>query len=201
MPQLCCNTFCAFFLVLTFFRVTLYTMCTRISSSGGRHYLQMVAGYRDLQEKVKIKLLANLGRLDRLPTEKLDPLIKGLNRAVECLENTAHELLHAPSRTYGTVFVLHELWQDIGFDHALKQTLRSNRRSIDVEARVRAMVRNRLCNPSSKLGYLRWLETIAMPAIPPQTITHQHLLRAMDTLMDNSGAVEKAIARQIRPPC
>ncbi len=60
------------------------------------------------------------------------------------------------------------------------------------------MVFNRLCDPTSKLGCLRWLETVAMPAMP-DTDTHQHLLRAMDALMDNADAVEDALARQVRP--
>jgi hypothetical protein len=45
------------------------------------------------------------------------------------------------------------------------------------------MVFNRLCDPSSKLGVLRWLDSVAWPAgfglddAPP---SHQHLLGAMD---------------------
>ena len=60
------------------------------------------------------------------------------------------------------------------------------------------MVFNRLCEPDSKLGCLRWLETVAIPAMP-DGVTHQHLLRAMDALMDNGEVVEDALARQIRP--
>ena len=68
--------------------------------------------------------------------------------------------------SYGTVFALHELWKDLGFDRALNRALRSGKRGIDVVALVRAMVFNRLCDPTSKLGCLRWLETLAMPAMP-----------------------------------
>jgi hypothetical protein len=50
------------------------------------------------------------------------------------------------------------------------------------------MVFNRLCAPDSKLGCLRWLDTVAMPAMP-ETVTHQHLLRPMDALMDHAEAV------------
>jgi hypothetical protein len=157
-----------------------------------------VEGHRDAEGKVRIKVVANLGRLDRLSPDKLDPLINGLNRAVGRLENTAHEITHDPARTYGTVFALHELWKDLGFDHALNRALRSGKRSIDAEALVRAMVFNRLCDATSKLGCLRWLETVAMPAMPA-TVTHQHLLRAMDALMENAEGVEEALARQIRP--
>ena len=173
-------------------------MYTRITESGGRRYLQLVEGHRDEAGKVRIKVVANLGRLDRLNGGKLDPLINGLNRAVGRVENTASDVVYESALGYGDVFALHELWKDLGFDSALRKALRSSRREIDAEALIRAMVFNRLCAPDSKLGCLRWLETVAMPAIP-ETVTHQHLLRAMDALMDHADAVEEALARQIRP--
>ncbi len=69
-------------------------MYTRISRSGGRSYLQLVEGHRDAQGKVRITVIASLGRLDGLTPSKLDPLINGLNRAVGRLENTAHEITY-----------------------------------------------------------------------------------------------------------
>jgi len=173
-------------------------MYTRISESGGRRYLQLVEGHRDELGKVRIKVVANLGRLDKLSPGKLDPLINGLNRAVGRLENTASDVSYESSLAYGDVFALHELWKDLGFDRALQRALRSGRREIDAEALIRAMVFNRLCAPDSKLGCLRWLETVAMPAMP-EGVTHQHLLRAMDALMDHAEVVEIELARQIRP--
>jgi hypothetical protein len=173
-------------------------MYTRITTSGGRSYLQLVEGHRDEEGKVRIKVVANLGRLDKITPGKLDPLINGLNRAVGRLENTASELTHDPARTFGDVFALHELWKDLGFDKALARALRSGKRQMDVEALVRAMVFNRLCEPDSKLGCLRWLETVAMPAMP-EAVTHQHMLRAMDALIDHADRVESELAKQIRP--
>jgi hypothetical protein len=185
-------------------------MYTRISESGGRRYLQLVEGHRDELGKVRIKVVANLGRLDKLGPGQLDPLINGLNRAVGRLENTASDIAYDSSLAYGDVFALHELWKDLGFDRALSRALRSGRREIDAEAsplslgpmalqwQLRAMVFNRLCDPTSKLGCLRWLETVAMPAMP-EGVTHQHLLRAMDALMDHAEVLEIELARQIRP--
>jgi hypothetical protein len=60
------------------------------------------------------------------------------------------------------------------------------------------MVSNRLYAPDAKLGCPRWLETVAMPAMP-EGVTHQHLLRAMDALMDRADQVERELAKQIRP--
>ena len=173
-------------------------MYTRISQSGGRRYLQLVEGHRDEFGKVRIKVIANLGRLDKLSPGQLDPLINGLNRAVGRLENTASDIAYDSSLAYGDVFALHELWKDLGVDRALGRALRSGRREINAEALIRAMVFNRLCAPDSKLGCLRWLETVAMPAMP-EGVTHQQLLRAMDALMDHAEAVEIELARQIRP--
>jgi hypothetical protein len=185
-------------------------MYTKITQSGGRRYLQLVEGYRDDAGKVRHRVVANLGRVDGLTPEKLDPLINGLNRVLGRAENTSSNIEHEPAQSFGDVFALHELWKDLGFDRALGRSLRSGKRKLDVEAsplslgpmalqwQLRAMVFNRLCDPSSKLGCLRWLETVAMPAMP-ETVTHQHLLRAMDALMDHAERVEIELAKQIRP--
>jgi transposase len=173
-------------------------MYTRITKTGDRQYLQLVESFRNDRGQVRVRVLANLGRLDKLSPEKLDPLINGLNRAVGRTENTSSEIVQEAGRAHGNVFALHELWQELGFQKALSRTLRSSRREFDAEALIRAMVFNRLCEPDSKLGCLRWLETVAMPGMP-DGVTHQQLLRAMDAVMDHAGAVEEALARQVRP--
>ena len=76
-------------------------MYTCISESGGRRYLQLVEGHRDELGKVRIKVVANLGQLDKLSPGKLDPLINGLNRAVGRLENTASNVSYESSLACG----------------------------------------------------------------------------------------------------
>lgn len=173
-------------------------MYTKITRSGGRQYLQLVEGYRNEQGKVRHRVVANLGRLEELSPAKLDPLINGLNRALGRGENIALPVEIESSKAYGNVFALHELWTELGFDRALGRSMRSGRRQIKADALVRAMVFNRLCDPASKLGCLRWLETVAMPDMPAK-VEHHHLLRAMDALMDHVELVETELARQIRP--
>ena len=170
----------------------------RINESGGRRYLQIVESYRNEAGKPRHRVVANLGRIDGMEDGHLDALIRGLCRVTGRDEPTKLEISHAPARAFGDVFALHALWTDLGFDLALGRALRSGKRKLDVEALVRAMVFNRLCEPTSKLGCLRWLDTVAMPAMP-ETVTHQHLLRAMDALMDHAERVEMELAKQIRP--
>lgn len=173
-------------------------MFTRITESGGRRYLQIVESFRNEAGKPRLRVIANLGRVDEMKDGQLDALIRGLSRAAGRTEPAKLEIRYGAARGFGDVFALHELWKDLGFDRALGRALRSGKRGIDAEALIRAMVFNRLCEPESKLGCLRWLETVAMPAMP-ETVTHQHLLRAMDALMDHAERVEMELARQIRP--
>ena len=72
-------------------------MYTKVTQSGGRRYLQLVEGYRNEAGKVHHRVIANLGRVDELTPEKLDPLINGLNRVLGRAENTASELAHEPA--------------------------------------------------------------------------------------------------------
>ena len=63
----------------------------------------------------------------------------------------------APARSVGDTWLLTALWKKLGFADAFRRILR-NRRQFDTERLLRVMVFNRLCDPESKLGILRWLE-------------------------------------------
>ena len=64
---------------------------------------------------------------------------------------------------------------------------------------LRVMVFNRLCDPDSKLGVLRWLETVCLPGIDTSGIAYQHLLCSMDALMDQRDKVDEVVSSLLRP--
>jgi transposase len=172
-------------------------MYTRITRSGGRSYLQIVEGYRS-PAGVRQRVVANLGRLDRLDGQTLDPLIHGLQRALGRVPASAPVPQYDTALAFGDVYALNELWSSLGFGQAIQRALRSSRRSFDAEALVRAMVFNRLCAPDSKLGCLDWLQTVSIPGMP-EAVTHDQLLRTMDALMDHAEAVHTRVADQLKP--
>ena len=172
-------------------------MYTRITRSGGRHYLQIVESYRT-NTSVRQRVIANLGRLDQLRDRDLDPLINGLNRALGRAESSAQRVEYDSALAYGDLYALHQLWNELGLGRAIASALRSSRRSFDAEALVRTMVFHRLCAPDSKLGCLEWLDTVQMPGLPSKP-THQQLLRCMDALIDRADAVEARMTAQLRP--
>ncbi|MGE4071554.1 MAG: hypothetical protein AB7E72_10300 [Lysobacterales bacterium] len=126
-------------------------MDTRPTRSGGRTFLQIVEGYRS-EGKVRLRLIANLGRLELSQPKQLDSLFNGLNRALGRAENTAAPVEYNSARTFGDVYALHEKWVSLGFRDAVRRALRSSRGELNAEALVRAMVFNRLCAPDSRLG-------------------------------------------------
>ena len=173
-------------------------MYARITRSGGRSYLQLVESYRTDNGGVRQRVIANMGRLDQLVPSDLDPLINGLNRAIGRTTNEAFIPEYESAKAFGDVFMLQQLWHQLGFSKVIRKALRSTRRDFDAEAAIRAMVFNRLCAPDSKVGCLEWLETVAIPELPA-TLSHNHLLRAMDALIDNAETVEDLMAEQMRP--
>lgn len=98
----------------------------------------------------------------------------------------------------GDVWVLDQLWKELGFD-ALAGVFRKARYTTRVEHAIRVMVFNRLCDADSKLGVLRWLQTVSMPQVDVQALTHQHLLRSLDALMEHQEAVDDVVASLLRP--
>lgn len=149
-------------------------MFVKITTSGGRRYVQLAESYRDDAGRVKERTVATLGRLDQVGGE-LDSVINGLlkvsGREPMGERPAAPSVAFESARVLGDVWALTELWKELGF-RTLRRVFRRTRHTTDVEALIRVMVLNRLCDPDSKLGVLSWLETVALPEVDVKAITH-----------------------------
>lgn len=175
-------------------------MFVKLTHSGSRSYVQLVEAYRDDAGRPKQRTVATLGRLDQLSSE-LESVISGLLRVTGKsvpVAAAAPRLSFESARDFGDVWALTELWNSLGFD-GLRRVFRPTRHAIDVEALIRVMVLNRLCDPESKLGVLRWVQTVTLPGKMAESIDHQHLLRAMDALVEHQDKVDAVLASLLRP--
>lgn len=176
-------------------------MHVKITTSGPRRYVQLVESLRDDRGRIRKRTVATLGRLDQVG-DSLDAVINGLlkvtGREPAVGDAAKPEVRFESARALGAVWALNELWWTLGFAE-LRRVFRRTRHQIDVEALVRVMIFNRLCDPESKLGVLRWLETVALPDMPARAITHQQVLRSMDALVEQQEAVDGAVAKLLRP--
>ena len=175
-------------------------MFVKITRSGSRRYVKLVESYRDDQGRPRQRIIASLGRLETVASGSSSALINGLLRASgqPTLDDGTGEAEFAQARSVGDTWLLTSLWKDLGLDEAFRQVLGKKRR-FNAEHLLRVMVFNRLCDPESKLGVLRWLDDSLIPGVDQEAISHQQLLRTMDTLADCSEALNEVLARQIRP--
>ena len=183
---------------------TLAPIFIKVTNSGGRRYAQLVESFRNDAGQPRQRTLATLGWLE--PGGDVDRLITALSSA-QGREDAAGgstriaDLRFLDARAAGDVWALWHLWSALDLE-GLSLAWRRSRTELDVLACLRAMVFNRLCDPSSKLGVLRWLDTVALPrgfgfdAGPPE---HQHLLRAMDVIDDHADAINERLAFLMRP--
>ena len=182
-------------------------MFIKLTKSGPRRYLQLAESYRDENGRVKQRTIASLGRLEKIDAN-FDSLIRGLERVtgrksaadtnIASAKDNNPAISFGPARALGDVWTLTQLWNELGFNR-LAQIFRSSKCKLDVEAMLRVMVFNRLCDPDSKLGVLRWLETVCLPGIDTSGIAYQHLLRSMDALMDQRDKVDEVVSSLLRP--
>ena len=177
-------------------------MFVKLTKSGPRRYVQLAESYRDADGKVRQRTIASLGRLEAVG-EQLDSIVRGLHRVTgrelpDPVETPAPQIDFSPSLALGDCWVLDSLWHQLGFDR-LAAVLNSHRKRYSPEALLRVMVFNRLCDPQSKLGILRWLERSWVPGVDRAAVTHQRLLRTMDALVDSQSAIDGIVSSLLRP--
>ena len=180
-------------------------MFLRRTRSGPREYLQLVESYR-VAGGVRQRVLFSFGRIDQLDAAQIQTLVRGFERytGVAGASSAAAQTASAPpviecasARSLGDTWVLSQLWTSLGLNAALRRALGARRAAH--EPWVRAMVFHRLCDPGSKLGTLRWLETATVPGVDHERAHHSALLRAMDALEDIATALEVQVLAALRP--
>jgi transposase len=174
-------------------------MFVKVTQSRGHSYAQLVESFRDANGQPRQRNLLTLGRVDENDGQVdkvLQSLLKARGHAPR--DTATPQVQFESALALGDVWALDQLWRELGFD-AIAGVFRRERFTTPVEQAIRVMVFNRLCDPDSKLGTLRWLQTVSMPGVDPAKVTHQHLLRSMDALMDYQGAVDDCVAHLLRP--
>lgn len=176
-------------------------MFIKVTKSGPRRYVQLVEAYRDDTGRPKQRTVATLGRLDQMG-DSIKSMREGLSRilGIDVSSDVSNgTATFDSSRALGDVWVLASLWKQLGIDrlrHVLRQRTRHR---IDLEALLRLMVIHRLCDADSKLGTLRWLQTVSLPDVELTTVGHQQLLRTMDALVEHQDVIDTVLADAVRP--
>jgi len=174
-------------------------MYVRVVTSKQKHKtyrsVQIVDSYRDPSKSPHpiTKVIAHIGQVDALSDRDVDNIIKGICKAVG--RPTAEDASVESAQDFGHVFAVSEIWKKLGIDRVLRREAEHSGQTFDLEAHIRLMVTNRLCDPCSKLGLLQWLEGVHFPGVG--SVDYHHLLRAMDWLIERKNEIEKSVARRL----
>lgn len=174
-------------------------MFIKLTRVRNHSYAQLVESFRDANGQPRQRSIATLGRVDENGGQ-VDKLLASLLKARGHgpRDTSSPQVRFESALALGDVWALDQLWREVGFD-ALAGVFRQARYTTPVEHAVRMMVFNRLCDPESKVGVLRWAQTVSMPGVETAKVTHQQLLRAMDALMDHQAEVDACVAHLLRP--
>jgi len=162
-----------------------------------RTYLQLVKTER-VGGKVRQRVVANLGRLEKLEQGSLDRLIQHLMRfsQEQWILKKAREMECSHAKVWGPVLVFRRLWEELGLAQVLKQLLADTAVETDFEEAAFAMVLNRLLDPASKLKVSKWMKTIYRPEW--DSLELGHLYRALDFLAEHKAEIEEALYVRVR---
>jgi hypothetical protein len=167
-----------------------------VQESGSYEYLQIVESVRE-GERVRQRVVANLGRRDRLVAEgALDGLLVSLAKFSERLRvvekvRTEGVQAHA-ARSWGPALVFERLWQQQGVDAVLRDLARKRRFEFDPERVAFALALQRLSPvPGSDLQGSSWVNTVECRGFAD--IELQHLYRTVGWLSEVRNPLEKSL--------
>ncbi|MDQ7033041.1 MAG: hypothetical protein Q9M37_10065 [Desulfonauticus sp.] len=179
----------------------------RKNKDGSRvEYLQLAHNYWDPSKKRPCpKVIANLGRKDRLDVNRIRDMIRALSKllpANEAAEIIAKiETLDLPlkvnwAKSAGGIYFLRELWKAFGLKEFFEKKLRERWFEIPVEVAIFTMVAGRALAPDSKLSTYEWSKE-EVYFREGEGLKLHHFYRAMDFLVEAGEGLERELFKRV----
>jgi transposase len=181
-------------------------MFVDVSTTQGKQYVRILHSVR-VKGVPTHKTVATLGNLEKLKPQ-LPGILRGLHRLLDDEFEDTVELENLQDREWGVSLLVERLWKELGLHVALPRCFRSKKRPCPSEVLIRAMVTNRLSDPSSKLGIFQWLQGVslgekedrclaAMANRSAKTLANR-FYEAMDSLLRHRARIEKGLYLKLR---
>lgn len=154
-------------------------MFARVKKSGKYQYLQIVENRKE-HGKVKQRVIATVGRMDRLQAKgRVETLIRSLSRFSEqaLLVLSGQSDITADAKKIGPVLIFERLWRETGIQKAIKRLLVGRKYEFDVERAIFLTVLHRLMVSGSDRNCERWHRDYLIEGV--HDLKLHHLYRAM----------------------
>jgi transposase len=171
-----------------------FRIATRKKGDKVYQSLHLVESYRTKDGKVRQKILVNFGAAHKYRSKEIQQIVRGLREFFNLGEASTETLSPEASQDFGGTYVIFRIWEELGWSEALRAHLNRRRYDFDVISNLKVMVSNRLIDPMAKLHILDWMEGVWLPGIQRNDVDYNHLLRAMDFLIEYKTELEPRLA-------
>lgn len=164
---------------------------TSRSSGKEYNYLKLIENFRE-GDKVKQRVVANLGSMDKLTPEKVSGLIAGLTRICGVPHLTGN-LETKKILDYGEVLAVQKIWDLVGVDEAIGDALAEEEQEINVPLTVKLMAINQIIKPQHNQAISDWYHSLYLPELEEQQPESYHFQRTLDVVARAKEKLEKNI--------
>jgi transposase len=156
--------------------------------------LHLVESIRTRQGKVRQKIIVNFGPAHKYSKEQVEGMIEAFKRFFKIEDDAPEAAAPEVSQDFGATFAIFRIWEKLGWTGIIGKYLKNRQFDFDVVANLKVLVANRLLDPMAKLHILDWMEGVYFPGIDRSQIDYNHLLRAMDFLIEHKRDLEPRLA-------
>ncbi len=154
-------------------------------------YVQLIEGYRDESGRVRQRVVANLGRKERLKDSgQAEALAAAFARLDPPMTGTRREV--------GPLLLVRHFCERLGLRAEVERLLPSHGRAeLSVGEVIEALLASRLCSPSPLYDVSGWASGTALQelfGVPPALLNDDRLGRALEALAPKSEALRGALA-------
>jgi len=153
-------------------------------------YLTVVESYRK-DGKVKQRIIANFGNIEKLPHGKIESLITSLSRYTSNRSFYISDLYTNYAKNYGDILAIKKIWDDLEVGKCISKYTEDKKANFNISSAAFIMVANRLICPQAKICLTRWYkDKVYIPNVKNDTFSYQNFYRSMDYLIDIKEKLE-----------
>lgn len=167
------------------------------SKSNGKEYtyVKLIENYRE-GNKVKQRVVANLGNIEDLTPEKVQGLISGLTRICGLYQDSDNIIESKKVLQFGEVLAIHKIWESLGVSRAITNALQNTGKP-NIPLLVELMVMNQIIKPRKSKNVSDWYRCLYLPQLEGKNLTVEQFNTALDLLVSAKEPLEDHIFETI----
>lgn len=168
------------------------------TKSGGKEYtyLKLIENFRE-GNKVKQRVIANLGNLENMTPEKVQSLIMGLSKICGLEAQYGNHLTNKLVLNFGDVLSVNKIWDILNLDLHLKYCEKAGE-SNNFSQLVKLMVLNQMIKNHQRLPLNLWCKKLYIPELRDKEIYEEDYNNTLQKLISIKDELETHILKELK---